>query len=106
MPEFNSLQQQLSARGFTVVGVSTSASDTPETILEFQKELKQDYTVLRGTEEVGTKFGNGPGLPITYVIDREGHIRQTFYGPRTREAFEAAVKPLLDEAGATAKNGD
>ena len=106
VPEFNSLQQQLAARGFTVVGVSTSASDTPETILEFQKELKQDYTVLRGTEEVGTKFGNGPGLPITYVIDREGHIRQTFYGPRTREAFEAAVKPLLDEAGATAKNGD
>lgn len=104
VPEFNAMQQALDARGFTVIGVSTSASDTPETILQFQKDLKQNYTILRGTEEVGSKFGNGPGLPITYVIDREGHIRQTFYGPRTRETFESVVKPLLDETAATAKN--
>jgi cytochrome c-type biogenesis protein len=104
VPEFNVMQRELEGKGFTVVGVSTSASDTPETILQFQKDLKQDYTVLRGTDEVGTKFGNGPGLPISYVIDREGHIRQTFYGPRTRETFEAVVKPLLDEV--KAKNGD
>jgi cytochrome c-type biogenesis protein len=106
VPEFNVMQQAFDARGFSVVGVSTSASDTPEAILEFQKELKQNYTVLRGTEDVGTKFGNGPGLPITYVIDREGHIRQTFYGPRTRETFESVVKPLLDETAATARNSN
>ena len=106
VPEFNAMQQDLAARGFTVVGISTSPSDTPDSIQQFQKEVKQNYTILRGAEEVGAKFGNGPGLPITYVIDREGHIRQTFYGPRTREVFEAAVKPLLDEASATAKNGD
>ncbi|MCU1265974.1 MAG: hypothetical protein JWM21_2292 [Acidobacteria bacterium] len=106
VPEFNAMQQALEPKGFTVIGVSTSAGDTPAAIQEFQKDVKQNYTVLRGTDEVGTKFGNGPGLPITYVIDRTGHIRQTFYGPRTREAFEAAVKPLLDETAATAKNGD
>jgi cytochrome c-type biogenesis protein len=106
VPEFNAMQQDLEPKGFTVVGVSTAAGDTPEVIHQFQKDLKQNYTVLRGTEDVGTKFGNGPGLPITYVIDREGHIRQTFYGPRTREAFEAVVKPLLDEKATTAKNGD
>jgi len=104
VPEFNAMQQDLNAKGLTIVGVSTSPSDTPETILLFQKDLQQNYTVVRGADEVGTKFGNGPGLPISYVIDRDGHIRQTFYGPRTREAFEAAVKPLLDEAVATAKN--
>src|SRR6185312_7217722 len=106
VPEINTMQQALDARGFSVVGISTSAGDTPEVILEFQKDLKQNYTVLRGTEDVGTKFGNGPGLPITYIIDRQGHIRQTFYGPRTRETFEAVVKPLLDEAAATARNGN
>jgi len=106
VPEFNALQQAMEAKGFTVLGISTSASDTPEAIQQFQKDVAQNYTVLRGTDEVGAKFGNGPGLPITYVIDRSGHIRQTFYGPRTREIFEAAVKPLLDETVATAKNGD
>ncbi len=106
VPEFNALQQAMEAKGFTVLGISTSASDTPEAIQQFQKDVAQNYTVLRGTDEVGAKFGNGPGLPITYVIDRSGHIRQTFYGPRTREIFEAAVRPLLDETVATAKNGD
>jgi cytochrome c-type biogenesis protein len=106
VPEFNAMQQALEPKGFTVIGVSTSAGDTAAAIQAFQKDVKQNYTVLRGTDEVGTKFGNGPGLPITYVIDRTGHIRQTFYGPRTREAFETAVKPLLDETTTTAKNGD
>ena len=49
------------------------------------------------------KFGNGPGLPITYLIDREGRIRQKIIGARDRAGWEAAVKPLLDEAPATAQ---
>src|SRR5216110_1209966 len=53
VPEFNAMQQDLDAKGFTVVGVSTSPSDTPETILQFQKDLKQNYTVLRAAEDVG-----------------------------------------------------
>ena len=32
VPEFNAMQQDLEPKGFTVVGVSTSASDTPEAI--------------------------------------------------------------------------
>ncbi len=106
VPEFNALQQAFEAKGFSILGISTSAGDTPEVIQQFQKDLPQQYTVLRGNDEVGTKFGNGPGLPITYVIDRSGRIRQTFYGPRTRDVFEAAVKPLLEETVATAQNGN
>src|SRR5713226_5652521 len=103
IPEFNAMQKELQARGFTMVGASVSPVDTADAIRSFQKDVKQEYTVIRGAEEIGAKFGNGPGLPVTYVLDREGRIRQKFIGPQTRASFEAAIKPLLDEAPATAQ---
>lgn len=103
IPEFNAMQRELKVKGLEVVGVSTSPGDTVEAIRDFQKDLKQEYTVLRGAEEIGEKFGNGPGLPVTYLIDRDGRIRQKITGARDREGWEAAVKPLLDETPATAQ---
>ena len=106
IPEFNALQRDLNSKGLSVIGVSVSPVDTSDSIRSFQKDIKQDYTVLRGAEEIGSKFGNGPGLPVTYILDREGRIRQKFIGPQTRESFEAAIKPLLDESPATAQRND
>ncbi|HEY3037912.1 MAG TPA: cytochrome c biogenesis protein/redoxin [Pyrinomonadaceae bacterium] len=106
IPELNAMQLELNPRGLEVVGVSTSPGDTVEAIRDFQKDLKQEYTVLRGPEEVGEKFGNGPGLPVTYLIDRDGRIRQKIVGARDRAGWEAAVKPLLDETPATAQNSN
>ena len=102
IPEFNAMQRELKAQGLEVVGVSTSPGDTVKAIRDFQKDLKFEYTVLRGPEEIGVKFGNGPGLPVTYLIDRDGRIRQKIIGARDRAGWDAAVKPLLDEAPATA----
>jgi cytochrome c-type biogenesis protein len=106
IPEFNALQRDLESKGLSVVGVSVSPVDTSESIRSFQKDIKQDYTVLRGAEEIGSKFGNGPGLPVTYIIDREGRIRQKFIGPQTRENFEAAVERVLEETPVTAQRND
>ena len=106
IPEFNALQRDLEAKGLSVVGVSVSPVDTSDSIRSFQKDIRQDYTVLRGPEEIGSKFGNGPGLPVTYILDREGRIRQKFIGPQTRENFEAAIKRVLEEAPVTAQRND
>lgn len=103
IPEFNVMQRELKAQGLEVVGVSTFPGDTADVIKDFQKGLPQEYTVLRGAETVGDTFGNGPGLPVTYLIDRDGRIRQKVIGPRDRAGWEASVKPLLDEPAATAQ---
>ena len=103
MPEFNQLEKDLSARGLAVIGASVSPLDTPDVISTFQKDVKQNYTIVRGPEEIGNQFGNGPGLPVTHILDRQGRIRQTFFGPQSRETFESVIKPLLDEPVATAQ---
>ena len=103
MPEFNQMQHDFEARGLSIVGASISPLDTPDVISSFQRDVKQNYTVVRGPEEIGNQFSNGPGLPVTHILDREGRIRQTFFGPQSREVFESVIKPLLDEGPATAQ---
>ena len=106
IPEFNEMQRDLEARGLSIVGASVSPEDSANAIRSFQNDLKQNYTVIRGAEEIGNKFGNGPGLPVTYILDREGRIRQKFVGSRTRDEFEAVIKPLLEEGATTAQKGN
>ncbi len=99
IPEFNVMQRELEARGLTVVGVTSH--DTVADVMDFQQDIKQDYIVLLGGEDTPQKFNNGPGLPVSYILDREGRIRERIIGPRTRDGFEASIKPLLEEAAAT-----
>ena len=103
IPEFNVMQRELGGRGLSIVGVTSH--DTPEQIREFQKDVPQDYTVVVGAGDTPERFNNGPGLPVTYVLDREGRVREKIVGPKDRAGFESLVRPLLDEApAATARN--
>jgi cytochrome c-type biogenesis protein len=101
IPVLSAMEKALGSEGLTVVGVSYD--DTAELIQDFQKDLKQDYLVVLGGKDVGSSLP-AASLPTTYIIDREGRIRETFIGERTQATFEAAVKPLLTEVAATARN--
>jgi len=102
IPELTDMQHDLEAKGLTVVGVLWQDPDAD--IAAFRKEVRQDYTIAVGDDAAGGKFGGIQGLPTTFIIDREGQIRQKIFGPRSRAAFEAMIKPLLDEAPATASS--
>lgn len=101
IPEFNNMQKEFQPRGLSIVGVSTH--DSADGIREFQHDFKQDYTVLTGDSDAEAKLGVGPGRPVTFIIDRQGRIRTKISGSRDRAGFEAEIKPLLDEAPATAQ---
>jgi cytochrome c-type biogenesis protein len=101
IPELNKLQRDFEASGLAVVGVSWD--DSAAGVREFQKEIRQDYTVLLGGEDAQDKFEAIRSLPTTYVIDREGRIRQRIIGARDRAQFEAVLKPLLNEQIPSAK---
>ncbi|HEX3558955.1 MAG TPA: cytochrome c biogenesis protein CcdA [Pyrinomonadaceae bacterium] len=94
IPGLNEMQRGLAARGLRVVGVTTS--DSADLVREYQKDVKQDYTVALGDDSVAARYAVGV-LPTTFVIDREGRIRQKIIGEKSRAEFEALVAPLLDE---------
>ena len=100
IPDFNQMQKDYEARGFTVVGISSH--DTPEMIHDFQSVVRQEYQLLTSGDDAPAEFQTGPGRPATFILDREGRIRERFIGERDRATFDTVVRPLLDEAQTTA----
>lgn len=100
IPALNKLQSELEAQGLRIVGASVD--DTIEGINSYQEEVVRfGYPVLVGDSDAKVKFEQAV-LPTTYIIDRQGRIRDKIIGTRDKAGFEAAVKPLLAESPATA----
>ena len=102
IPALNSLQGELQQRGLKIIGASLD--DDADGVNAYQKEVaKFEYQILLGGSDAKVKFQQSV-LPTTYLIDRQGRIRQKIIGARDRAGWEAAVKPLLDETPATASS--
>jgi len=100
IPALNALQHELQSQGLRIVGASLD--DTAADVNTYQQEVaKFEYQVLLGGSNAKVKFQQSV-LPTTYLIDRQGRIRQKIIGARDKAAWEAAVKPLLAETPATA----
>jgi len=100
IPSLSAMQKDLDARGLSIIGVSYD--DTADLVQQFQKDIPQSYQIVLGGREVGSELPASP-LPTTYIIDRQGRIRDKMIGERSRAAFEAVIKPLLDEGQTTAQ---
>ena len=76
MPTFVGWQQQYGSRNFQVIGISMDDA-APEVIATVSR-LKLNYPVLMGDEYLGAAYGGVLGLPVTFLIDREGKIRARY----------------------------
>lgn len=100
IPALNALQHELQSQGLKIVGASLD--DSVDGVNAYQEEVaKFEYQVLLGGSDAKVKFAQSV-LPTTYLIDRQGRIRQKIIGARDKAGWEAAVKPLLAETPATA----
>src|SRR5690242_17797612 len=100
IPALNQLQHELEAQGLHIVGASLD--DSIAGVNDYQKEVVRfEYPVLIGGSDAKVKFAQSV-LPTTYLIDRQGRIRQKIIGARDKAGWESAVKPLLAETPATA----
>ena len=100
IPALNQLQSELQAQGLKVIGASLD--DSAEDVNAYQAEVKKfEYQVLLGGSDAKVKYAQAV-LPTTYLIDRDGFIRQKIIGARDKAGWEAAVKPLLAEANVAA----
>lgn len=101
IPHFNDLAKKYNERGLVVLGVSVDR-DGAEIVRNFRSEKQPlDYPVVMSNSEVYNKYQSylpsdeRGGIPFTFVIDKEGIIRNHYVGYRSLEVFEEAIKPLL-----------
>ena len=96
IPHLNKLYENYRGKGVVVVGISMDA-EGPEVVKQFAKELRMEYPVVMGDENVQQDFGGIVGLPTTFIIDRKGNIvkKYTGYQPAIMQDMEQTIKELM-----------
>ena len=95
MPRFAQWQRRYGPQGLQVIGISMD--DDPALARKLYARLKLNYPVAMGDEELGHLYGGVLGLPLTFLIDRNGEVRAQFRGEPDLKAIEARLKALLSE---------
>lgn len=99
-PFLQSVFERYRGRGFRIVGVSQETSDAADQIARFVEEYQVTYTILHDAQLRGDRIYNAPGLPATFLLDRDGVLRWLRYGPveETTDGFIAMIEEALDDA--------
>jgi peroxiredoxin len=96
IPWFMEFEQQLKDRGFAVLGVSMD-EDGWNAVKPYIQQLKVNYRILLGNDQVGEIYGGVESLPTTFLIDRQGKIASVHIGLSSgKDEFRNAITQLLD----------
>jgi peroxiredoxin len=93
IPHFVQLQTKYARRGFSVIGISMD--DAPEPVPPFARKYGMNYPVALGSATLAERYGGVLGLPVAFVVDRDGRIRYRYDGVTSAQTFETAVVTLL-----------
>lgn len=92
-PHLVELQNKYREQGLQVVGISMD--DGPKPVHEFYEEFKMNYPVALGNEKVAEAYGGVLGLPVTFLIGRDGRVAAKYVGEVQMPTLEHWVKSLL-----------
>ena len=75
--------------------LGVNLSDQNPDVGGFLKQKNIRYTNLVGNDNIEKLYGPITGYPTTFIIDRDGTIREHFIGGQPPSVIENAVKQLL-----------
>ena len=82
MPALVKLQDENRDNGFEIIGLNTD-DESVDAINKFAAEMKLNYTLVWADSALQNsllKISNFPGIPQSFLIDREGNLRAVFKG--------------------------
>jgi cytochrome c biogenesis protein CcmG, thiol:disulfide interchange protein DsbE len=95
MPDLSRLQEQYGEQGLVVIKLSNELGSALRSFAE-REPLAAATAYVENPSRVPQPFRRGfRVLPTTYVLDRDGIIREFYVGGRSFEFHEGKVKPLL-----------
>lgn len=94
IPGFIDLQKEYEEEGLVIIGVSLDEAG-PDVVAEFSESMGINYPIVMADMRITGAYGGIRVLPTTYIIDREGNIRNTHVGYLRRGPLEKVIKPLL-----------
>ena len=93
IPEFERFQTTYGQQGLQVVGISMD--DDAKPVREFSQQLKMNYPVALGNDKLAQSYGGVLGLPVSFLIGRDGRIAAKYVGAAEIPVVEQEIKTLL-----------
>lgn len=93
VPHFVELQSKYRGRGLQIVGISMDDDAGP--VRDFYQRFHMNYPVVMGNAATGELYGGVLGLPIAFLIDRDGRIHSKHIGAIDIAALEREITILL-----------
>lgn len=92
IPLLNELHDTYGERGLEILAI---AEEDEAVLREFVQKHGVRYTNLVGTVDVSESY-RVLGLPTAYLLDAEGRIIETFFGPKPRRVLTEKIRTLLE----------
>ena len=93
IPHFVEFQDKYRDQGLQVIGISMD--DGPKPVREFYQQFKMNYPVALGNEKVADAYGGVLGLPVTFLIERDGRIAAKYVGEVQMPTLDQGIESLL-----------
>jgi cytochrome c biogenesis protein CcmG/thiol:disulfide interchange protein DsbE len=94
IPRLVELQRSRASRGLQLLGISMD--DDSATVQRFYSELHMNYPVVMGDVALAERFGGVLGLPVKFLIDRDGRMVGRSHAHDIEE-LARELDPLLQE---------
>lgn len=95
IPGYVDLVKKYGKDGLVIIGVSMDEAG-PEVVKTFSQKFGVNYHMVMGDETVLTAFGGIEALPTTFLIDRNGQIRDRKVGAEPTADYEKKIVALLN----------
>ncbi|MCI5159164.1 MAG: TlpA family protein disulfide reductase [Candidatus Electrothrix sp. AUS1_2] len=94
IPSLIQLQNDLSTKGFSVLGLSLDEGD-PDIVNELVEHDKINYPVLMADRDVVSDFGGVTGIPTSFLISHEGKMIRTYAGYVPHELLKQDIEEII-----------
>jgi len=92
-PHLIDLQNKYGDRGLQIIGVSMD--DSPDPARVFYQQFHMNYPVVMGNAKTGELYGGVLGLPIAFLVRRDGRIYAKHIGATDPSVFDREIATLL-----------
>jgi peroxiredoxin len=94
VPAFIELQKEYGAENLAILGISLDQGDL-SVVAEFAKSYNVNYEILYANAEVVNSYGGIRSIPTTFVVDRDGYLRDRLVGFPGKDYFVQVVNFLM-----------
>lgn len=96
IPSLIRLQEELSPKGFSVLGLSLDDGG-PEIVNELVQSDNINYPVLMANSDVVNGFGGVTGIPTSFLVSHEGKMIRTYTGLVSHELLRQDIEEIISK---------